>query len=70
MRKTAHQIWKESKEQGLTPEEFKQKLIDLGVIIPKGKILTSVVKSKTDLNKPIETVQKNCSVCGCEFPIL
>jgi len=38
MKKSAHQIWKESKEQNLTKEEFKEKLIENNVIVPKIKI--------------------------------
>ena len=33
--KSAHQIWKEAKEQNLNPAEFKQRLIDEGLIIKK-----------------------------------
>ena len=29
MKKSAHQIWKEAKEQGLTKEEFKEKFPDM-----------------------------------------
>jgi len=46
MKKSAHQIWKESKEQNLSKEEFKQKLIENNVII------------KTDINFCIK-VQAN-----------
>jgi hypothetical protein len=35
MKKSAHQIWKESKEQNLTKEEFKEKLKIEGVIVKK-----------------------------------
>jgi len=38
MKKSAHQIWKKAKEQGLTKEEFKEKLIENNVIVPKIKI--------------------------------
>lgn len=33
--KSAHQIWKESKEQNLTDTQFKQKLVEEGVIVKK-----------------------------------
>lgn len=35
MKKSAHQIWKESKEQKLTKEQFREKLIDEKIIIKK-----------------------------------
>jgi uncharacterized phage protein (TIGR01671 family) len=37
MKKSAHQIWKESKEHNLSKEEFKEKLIENNVIVPKIK---------------------------------
>lgn len=35
MKKSAHQIWKESKKQNLSKEEFKEKLKTEGVIVKK-----------------------------------
>lgn len=35
IKKSAHQIWRESKEQNLSKEEFKQKLVDEKVIVRK-----------------------------------
>ena len=48
MKKSAHQIWKESKEQNLTKEEFKAKLQDEGIIIKKSE---HTEKAKDTLEK-------------------
>lgn len=43
MEKSAHQIWKEAKEQKLTQEEFKEKLKTEGVIVPVKKYEVAVI---------------------------
>jgi hypothetical protein len=52
MKKSAHQIWKESKEQNLSKEEFKEKLIENNVII-------SIIKIEDFYNKLFRTKGNN-----------
>jgi hypothetical protein len=61
MKKSAHQIWKESKEQNLTKEEFKEKLKSEGVII-------AIKQNNTDFNYKNEKVSFwiHCQ-CGCRI---
>lgn len=44
MKKSAHQIWKETKEQNLSDEEFKELLKKERVIIPKGNLFNEKVQ--------------------------
>ncbi|WP_220764334.1 hypothetical protein, partial [Flavobacterium sp. UMI-01] len=53
-RKSAHAIWKEAKEQNLTKEEFKKKLKNEGVIIPKNQLN---MKEKIEATNAFKTLE-------------
>ena len=63
MKKSAHQIWKESKEQNLSKEEFKEKLKTEGVIVTKMTHLEKAkdVLEKVNNGKISKTLWDNCS---------
>mgnify|MGYP006347958359 FL=1 len=63
MKKSAHQIWKESKEQNLTKEEFKAKLQDEGIIIKKSEHTEKAkdILEKVNNGKISKALWDNCS---------
>lgn len=63
MKKSAHQIWHESKEKNLTKEEFKEELKSEGVIIKKmtPKEKARDILEKVNNGKISKALWDNCS---------
>jgi hypothetical protein len=73
MKKSAHQIWKEAKDQNLTDSEIKEIMKKEGVIVEKGKLKVhkwvSLRKSKPIEGNPLYDILLNNDtvVRDCQF---